>query len=116
MNRRTFIKTLPSVAMLAGAASAFAEEAPGAASGSAEKTPGVAAVPNLQPIELPKPETDGGKSVLAALRERRTIRSISDKPLPLQGLSNLLWAAFGINRESGVGAEGIWGGFRRRGR
>jgi len=103
MNRRTFIKTLPSVAMLAGAASAFAEEASGTASGSAEKAPGVAAVPvpNLQPIALPKPETDGGKSVLAALRERRTIRSISDKPLPPQALSNLLWAAFGVNRESG---------------
>ena len=101
MNRRTLIRTFPSVAMLAGAASAFAEEAPGAASGSAEKAPGAAVVSNLQPIALPKPETDGGKSVLAALRERRTIRSISDKPLPLQGLSNLLWAAFGVNRESG---------------
>jgi nitroreductase len=101
MNRRTLIRTLPSVAMLAGAASAFAEEAPGAASGSAEKAPGFAAVPNLQPIALPKPEADGGKSVLAALRERRTIRSISDKPLPPQALSNLLWAAFGVNRESG---------------
>ena len=101
MNRRTLIRTFPSVAMLAGAASAFAEEAPGAASGSAEKAPGAAVVSNLQPIALPKPETDGGKSVLAALRERRTIRSISDKSLPSQILSNLLWAAFGVNRESG---------------
>ncbi|MBM3334225.1 nitroreductase family protein, partial [Candidatus Sumerlaeota bacterium] len=55
----------------------------------------------LQPITLPKPQTDGGKSVLAALWERRTNRKISEKKLPLQMLSNLLWAAFGVNREKG---------------
>ncbi len=57
----------------------------------------------MQPIALPEPEKDGGKSVLAALRERRTRRSISPKPLPPQLLSNLLWAAYGFNRtESGL--------------
>lgn len=53
----------------------------------------------LQPITLPKPEKDGGKSVLAALQERRTIRNIASKKLPQQVLSNLLWAAFGVNRK-----------------
>lgn len=53
-------------------------------------------------ISLPKPETDGGKSVLAALQERRTIRNISAKRLPPQMLSNLLWAAFGVNRPKGA--------------
>ena len=53
----------------------------------------------LQPITLPKPEKDGGKSVLAALQERRTTRNISSKKLPQQVLSNLLWAAFGVNRK-----------------
>ncbi|UCE08888.1 MAG: nitroreductase family protein [bacterium] len=48
---------------------------------------------------LPEPEKDGGKSVLAALQERRTIRNISSKKLPMQMLSNLLWAAFGVNRK-----------------
>ncbi|MGA2662524.1 MAG: nitroreductase family protein, partial [Verrucomicrobiota bacterium] len=57
---------------------------------------------NLGPITLPKPEPDGGKSVLAALRERKTTRSISAKELPPQVLSNLLWAAFGVNREKGA--------------
>jgi nitroreductase len=38
--------------------------------------------------------------VLAALWERKTNRNISDKRLPEQVLSNLLWAAFGINREN----------------
>ena len=44
---------------------------------------------------------DGGKSVLAALKERKTTRNISAKELPAQVLSNLLWAAFGVNREQG---------------
>ena len=48
------------------------------------------------------PETDGGKSVLAALKERRTNRNVSSEKLPLQVLSNLLWSAFGVNREEGT--------------
>jgi len=56
---------------------------------------------DLQPIVLPKPEKDGGKSVLASLQERRTDRGISPNPLPPQTLSNLLWAAFGVNRTEG---------------
>jgi nitroreductase len=84
MDRRTFVKTVGAVAVLAGAANA--------AGGAAGK---------LEPIALPKPETDGGKSVLAALWERRTNRGISERPLPAQVLSNLLWAAFGINRQQG---------------
>jgi nitroreductase len=88
MNRRTFVKTLPALTILAGTASGLAQEAAGTAS-------------DLQPITLPKPETDGGRSVLAALQERRTIRNISPKKLPLQVLSNLLWAAFGVNRRRG---------------
>jgi hypothetical protein len=48
-----------------------------------------------------KPETDGGKSVLAALKERKTIRNIRAEQLSPQTLSNLLWAAWGVNRESG---------------
>jgi nitroreductase len=57
----------------------------------------------LQPIVLPEPEKDGGKSVLAALQQRKTDRSISPKPLPPGILSNVLWAAYGFNRaESGL--------------
>jgi len=56
---------------------------------------------DLQPIVLPKPETEGGKPVLTALKERRTTRSIKEDRLPVQVLSNLLWAAFGVNREQG---------------
>jgi len=53
----------------------------------------------MNPILLPEPVKKGGKSVLEALKLRQTNRSISSKELPLQVLSNLLWAAFGVNRE-----------------
>ena len=88
MDRRTFLKSVPALAVLAGTASTVAQQAASAAA-------------DLQPITLVPPETDGGKSVLASLRERRTNRNISDKPLPPQVLSNLLWAAFGVNRATG---------------
>ena len=50
--------------------------------------------PSLQPIKLPKPKLDRGKSVASALHQRKTIREFSDKKLPLQVLSDLLWAAW----------------------
>jgi nitroreductase len=56
----------------------------------------------LEPIVLPKPEKDGGKSVLASLWARKTDRNIKPDPLPPQVLSNLLWAAFGVNRPEGL--------------
>ena len=52
-DRRTFLKTLPAFTALAGSASAAA---------------GASAGEDKQPIALVKPETEGGKSVLAALR------------------------------------------------
>ena len=55
MDRRTFLKTVPALTVLAGTASTFAED--------------------LKPITLLGPQTDGGKSVLAALKERRTAAS-----------------------------------------
>jgi len=93
MKRRTFVKALPAFGALAAAASGFAQEAPKTAQ-------------ELQPIALPKPEKDGGKSVLAALWERRTNRNIRAEKLPPQMLSNLLWAAFGVNREKGSFGKG----------
>ena len=49
-------------------------------------------------IKLLKPQTDIGKPLMQALMARQTSREFSDKPLPLQEFSNLLWAAWGINR------------------
>lgn len=53
-------------------------------------------------IQLPPPQTDIGKPLMQTLKLRHTTRSFSSKPLPMQEISNILWAAFGINRvESG---------------
>src|SRR6516225_12215351 len=49
-------------------------------------------------IELPLPRSQGGKPLIEALRLRRSIREYSPRSLPKQVLSDLLWAAFGINR------------------
>ena len=86
MNRRNLIKAVPTIALIAASASGYSLVMPAAT--------------ELQVIVLPKPEKEGGKSVLAALSERKTNRSISSKELPLQVISNLLWAGFGVNRDS----------------
>lgn len=56
-----------------------------------------------QPVDivLPPPQTEGGKPLMQALKERRTTRSFAEQPLAPQVLSNLLWAAWGINRPDG---------------
>jgi hypothetical protein len=58
-------------------------------------------LPNLRPINLLKPEFDSRKSIQKILKDRKTTREISDKKLSLQMLSNLLWAACGVNRITG---------------
>jgi hypothetical protein len=55
----------------------------------------------LTPIELPKPRCEGIKTVWASLWERKTTRDMREERLPPQVLSNLLWAAFGVNRVDG---------------
>jgi SagB-type dehydrogenase family enzyme len=52
----------------------------------------------LQAIRLLPPQTDIGRPLMQALKNRSTSREFSAAPLPIQVLSNLLWAAFGINR------------------
>jgi len=94
MNRRKFVKVVPSIALLAATAPGYSLNIPGSSL--------------LQAIILPQPEKDGGKSVLTSLLERKTTRTISSKELPLQVISNLLWAGFGVNRDTG--------GFGKKGR
>jgi hypothetical protein len=56
----------------------------------------------LSPIELPLPASDPASlSLFLALQNRRTTRKIAATPLSLQMLSNLLWAAWGVNRKRG---------------
>jgi SagB-type dehydrogenase family enzyme len=62
----------------------------------------LAATDDLKAIELPKPNMKGGMPLMEALSARATHREYDSRELPLQVLSDLLWAAFGINRpESG---------------
>jgi SagB-type dehydrogenase family enzyme len=48
--------------------------------------------------KLPAPEMTGGKPLMQALKERHSSREFSSRTLPKQVLSNLLWAAAGVNR------------------
>ena len=53
-------------------------------------------------IQLPKPQVDGGRPLMQVLKDRKSSREFNPEKLPLQVLSNLLWAASGVNRpESG---------------
>lgn len=107
MDRRAFLKSVPAIAALAGTESVFGQDANSIAAGATQSSASggagaPASVMTLKPIDLAQPAKDGGKSVIAALWERRTNRDISDKPLADQELSNLLWAAWGVNRPEGV--------------
>lgn len=52
----------------------------------------------LKAIQLLKPQLDRGRPLMQALKDRISSRSFSSEKLPLQVLSNLLWAAYGVNR------------------
>ena len=58
--------------------------------------------------ELPPPRASGGKPLIDALKLRRSIREYADRSLPPQVLSDLLWAAFGVNRPSGDRTAPYW--------
>jgi nitroreductase len=59
---------------------------------------GAAAPHDMAAIKLPAPRTEGGKPLMEALRLRRSIREFAPQALSADVLSDLLWAAFGINR------------------
>src|SRR5271166_527204 len=60
--------------------------------------PGFAAAQAQQSIALPPPRADFGTSLAQALKLRRSIRAFDPRPLAPQVLSELLWAAYGVNR------------------
>ena len=56
----------------------------------------------LKPIRLLQPQMDGGRPLMQVLKDRKTSRAFSSEKLPMQVLSDMLWAAWGVNRpESG---------------
>ena len=52
-------------------------------------------------ISLPQPDKTGGMPLMEALDKRMSSREYSEKDLSSQQISNLLWSAWGINRENG---------------
>jgi len=56
----------------------------------------------VETVQLPPAQKSGGMSLLEALNKRQSQRSFSSKDLTQQELSNVLWAAYGINRPEGL--------------
>lgn len=69
-----------------------------AAAASLVAAPTFAQAPAQQPIVLPPPRADFGKSLAQALKARRSTRAFDPRPLTPLVLSELLWAAYGVNR------------------
>lgn len=57
-----------------------------------------AAGQEVRDVSLLPPRTDGGRPLMQVLKDRRSTRDFSAEKLPLQVVSDLLWAAVGINR------------------
>ena len=55
--------------------------------------------PDCVQVELPKPETDGGKGLWKILARRRSFRDFNGTPISASELSQLLWAAQGITAD-----------------
>jgi len=87
MTRRELMTTL-------GAGAAMAAGAPAAAA--------------ARVVDLPAPNKAGGKPLMQALDLRRSTRAYATRPLPPQVLSDVLWAAFGVNRPSGDRTAPYW--------
>lgn len=61
----------------------------------------IATAQSLQTVQLPPPQVTGGRPLMEVLNDRKSTREFGPGMLPPQTLSNLLWAAFGINRPDG---------------
>lgn len=56
---------------------------------------------DLKAIHLNAPDKSRGTTVMKALADRHSVREFDAKALSLQDLSDLLWAANGVNRADG---------------
>ena len=63
--------------------------------------PNMALAEEPKAIQLVKPQMGSGSPFMQLLWKRMSSREFSSEPLPVEVLSNLLWAAFGINRPDG---------------
>jgi len=60
--------------------------------------PTLTSAQEFKAIQLLKPQIDSGRPLMQVLKDRKSSRAFSTKKLPMQALSNILWAAFGVNR------------------
>jgi len=51
----------------------------------------------LEPIKLSQSDLERGASLMRSLSERQSVRNFSDRPLSMQDLSDLIWAANGAS-------------------
>jgi hypothetical protein len=56
---------------------------------------------SAQTMRLPAPDKTGGMPLMQALAERKSTKNFSEQAVSVQDLSNLLWAAWGVNRPDG---------------
>ncbi len=66
----------------------------------------------IKTIELPEPIFESNYSVEEAIKNRRSVRSYKELPLSLQDVSQILWAAYGINKKIPGGPAFLRGGLR----
>ena len=52
--------------------------------------------------KLPDPNREGGMPLMQALNERHSVKQFGDKAIDDQTLSDLLWAAYGVNHSGGL--------------
>lgn len=62
---------------------------------------GSAGAQTIAPVRLNTPNKERGSSLMKALENRHSTREFSPEKLSVQDLSDLLWAAIGINRPDG---------------
>ena len=58
----------------------------------------LATAQDLGSIRLSEPQMEGGRPLMQVLKDRKSSRAFSNEQLPPQVFSNMLWAAFGVNR------------------
>jgi nitroreductase len=63
--------------------------------------PNITLAQESKAIQLVRPQIGSGNPLMQLLWKRTSSRQFNPEPLPVEVLSNLLWAAFGINRPDG---------------
>ncbi|MGA2172977.1 MAG: SagB/ThcOx family dehydrogenase [Sedimentisphaerales bacterium] len=107
MNRRMFLKAVPAIGVLGVTKLSFSGEA-GTVAAAVKDANAAAGGKQILPvaeadgaIKLNPPDLNNGISLMQALKKRKTNRDISNKGITQQQLSDLLWAADGVNRPDG---------------